>query len=330
MNAITVQDLSMVYRVPVRDPGLLPAVKSIFRRRYEEVEAVRRVSFTVKSGEIVGLIGPNGAGKTTTLKLLSGLLRPTGGNAEVEGFVPYERRHEYLRSICMVLGNRRQIVWDVPPQDSLRAVAAIYGLSDDQFRKRLAELSQLLRLEPILSKPARNLSLGERMKCELAASLIHRPRIMFLDEPTLGLDLTMQRQLRSFIAECNRRDGTTIILTSHYMADVSELCPRILLINNGRLAYDGPLNDLARRIAPYKFIRIRSAEQGFGGAAPPTRFEIVEKGDDELTFRVPTADAPAATAELLTSMPIADLHVEDAPIESVIDTIYREGVGCDA
>jgi len=328
MDAISVEDLSMVYRVPVRKPGLAAAIKGVFRRTYDDVHAVTGVSFSVQPGEMVGLIGPNGAGKTTTLKMLSGLLRPTGGTARVAGYVPHERNHDYLRSICMVLGNRRQIVWDVPPHDSLRAIAAIYGVSTSEFHVRLAEFSELLGLEGILDKPARNLSLGERMKCELVASLLHRPKIMFLDEPTLGLDLTMQRQLRSFVADCNRRYGTTVILTSHYMADVSELCPRILLINSGSLVYDGSLAELAKKIAPFKFIHVTAAEERFGGARPPDDVEIVEETDNRFTLRVPMNEAPATTARLLATMPIADLRVEDAPIESVIDSVYREGLAC--
>ena len=253
-SQIVVHNLSKTYRVPEREPGLAASLKSMVRRAYREVEAVRGVSFTARAGEMVGFIGPNGAGKTTTLKMLSGLLHPTAGEARVLGFVPWERKADYLRHISMVLGNKSQMLWDIPPLDTFRVLGEVYHVSPAKFKQTLEELTELLEMQDLLTKPVRNLSLGERMKCELVAGLLHRPKVLFLDEPTLGLDVSMQGRLRRFLAEYNRRNGVTVILTSHYMADVVALCPRVILVHHGRLLYDGALSGLAERLAPFKLI----------------------------------------------------------------------------
>jgi ABC-2 type transport system ATP-binding protein len=224
---IHIQKLSKTYRVPVRPEGLSASLKSLFQPAYDEVHAVREVSFSVETGEMVGLIGPNGAGKTTTLKMLSGLLHPSSGTARVAGFTPWQRHPDYLRRISMVMGNKSQMLWDIPPMDSFHVLGEIYAVPPAEFRRSIDELIHLLEMEELLAKPVRNLSLGERMKCELAASLLYHPSVLFLDEPTLGLDVSMQLRLRRFIAEYNQRSGVTVILTSHYMADVLALCPRV-------------------------------------------------------------------------------------------------------
>jgi ABC-2 type transport system ATP-binding protein len=221
---------------------------------------VQQVSFTIRPGEIVGFLGPNGAGKTTTLKMLSGLLHPTGGTAEVLGYTPWERKSDYLRAITLVMGQRNRLSWDIPAADSFLLNQAIYRLPDDEYKRTLDELDELLELAPIIRKPVRNLSLGERMKCELAAGLLHRPQVLFLDEPTIGLDITAQARIRSFLREYNRRTGATILLTSHYMADVTALCERIIMIHHGQLKYDGGITDLSRRIAPVKLIGVALAK----------------------------------------------------------------------
>jgi ABC-2 type transport system ATP-binding protein len=325
---LQVKNLTKTYRVPVRPEGLAASFKSLLRPQYSEVTAVRDVSFDIDAGAMVGLIGPNGAGKTTTLKMLSGLLHPTSGAATVAGHTPWERRPSYLRRISMVMGNKSQMLWDIPPMDSFRVLGEVYAVPPAEFRRTVDELVELLDMRELLTKPVRNLSLGERMKCELTASLLHRPAVLFLDEPTLGLDVSMQLRLRRFLAEYNQRSGVTVILTSHYMADVLALCPRVILIHHGKLVYDGELNGLARRLLPFKMLRLTlldsppSLGEGLGVGSG---IEITEQDSNSLTLRVPHADAPAITAQLLQTLPVTDLTVEDPPIEAVIDQVYSEG-----
>ena len=322
---IKVHNLSKTYRVPVREAGLKASLRSLTHRTYQEVEAVQQINFSVEPGEIVGFIGPNGAGKTTTLKMLAGLLHPTGGEATVAGFTPWERRHAYLRRISMVMGNKSQMLWDIPPLDSFRVLGDIYSVPPTEYRQTLDELIDLLDMRELLTKPVRNFSLGERMKCELVAGLIHRPQVLFLDEPTLGLDVSMQNRLRQFIREYNRRSGATILLTSHYMADVTALCPRVILIHEGKLLYDSDLHELARKLAPFKLVHASLLVNGTPPAFPGG-LEPVEASDEgRHTFRLPRDEAAAFTAQLLGSLPVVDLTVEDPPIEAVIDQIYQEG-----
>jgi ABC-2 type transport system ATP-binding protein len=325
---IHVNHLSKTYRVPEREAGLSAALQSLVRRKYRQVEAVREISFTVEAGEIVGFIGPNGAGKTTTLKMLSGLLHPTGGEARVAGYRPWERQPAFLRSISMVLGNKSQMIWDIPPMDTFRVLGEIYSVPPAQFRQALHELIDLLEMGELMTKPVRNFSLGERMKCELVAGLLYRPSVLFLDEPTLGLDVSMQSRLRRFVADYNRLRGATLILTSHYMADVVALCPRVILIHHGRLLYDGALSGLAGRLAPFKLIRVVLNDGEKGGSADwelPPGADLIEWENGRLTLRVARHEAPALTAHLLNHLPVVDLSVEDPPIEAVIDQIYQEG-----
>lgn len=332
MPAIRVRHLSKVYRVSERAPGIGAAVRSLFKRSYRDVEAVRDISFTVEPGEFIGFIGPNGAGKTTTLKMLSGLLHPTSGEVDVIGFNPWERKPAYLRRISMVLGNKSQMLWDIPPMDSFGVLAEIYGVSPRPFQETLDELVALLEMEELLTKPVRNFSLGERMKCELVAGLLHRPDVLFLDEPTLGLDVSMQGRLRRFLVEYNRRSGVTAILTSHYMADVVALCSRVILIHHGTLLYDGELAGLARKLAPFKLIKVslRGASEvaGPGNELPlPEGAEVLESDGGQFTLRVGREDAPRITSQILNTLPVVDLVVEDPPIEAVIDQVYQEAAG---
>jgi ABC-2 type transport system ATP-binding protein len=321
---IVVRDLSKTYRVPERKPGLVASLKSLVKRTTRDVEAVRDVSFAVEAGEMVGFIGPNGAGKTTTLKMLSGLLHPTAGEAHVLGFTPWERKAGYLRQISLVMGNKSQMLWDIPPLDTFRVLAEIYHVEPTDYKHSLEEMVALLEMEDLLTKPVRNLSLGERMKCELVAGLLHRPRVLFLDEPTLGLDVSMQGRLRRFLAEVNQRSGVTVILTSHYMADVAALCPRVILIHHGQLLYDGALSGLAKRLAPFKLIRV-AAGTDRQPAQLPEGVDLIEQENGCLTLRVARSEAPTVTAHLLNTLPVADLSVEDPPIEAVIDQIYQGG-----
>jgi ABC-2 type transport system ATP-binding protein len=322
---IRVDALSKTFRVPEREAGLVASVKSLVRRRSRAVEAVRDLSFTIQAGEVVGFLGPNGAGKTTTLKMLSGLLFPTSGQAQVMGFTPWERQADYLCQISMVLGNKSQMLWDIPPLDTFQVLAEIYQVPADEFRRSLDELVELLEMGDLLSRPVRNLSLGERMKCELIAGLLHRPQVLYLDEPTLGLDVSMQGRLRRFLEEYNRRHGVTMMLTSHYMADVVALCPRVILIHHGQLLYDGELAGLARQLAPFKLIRVALTDPGDGDLTLSPGVDIVERYNGQLTLRVGRSEAPSLTAHLLNTLPVADLAVEDPPIEAVIDQVYQEG-----
>ncbi len=325
-SQIVVKQLTKTYRVPVREAGLRASMRSLVRRAYEDVAAVQAITFSIEAGEMVGFIGPNGAGKTTTLKMLAGLLHPTAGEARVAGFTPWARRPEFLRTISMVLGNKSQMLWDIPPLDTFHVLGEIYGLSPTDFRSTLDELVDLLEMRGLLNKPVRNLSLGERMKCELVAGLLHRPAVVFLDEPTLGLDVSMQSRLRRFVLDYNRRHGATVMLTSHYMADVLALCPRVILIHHGRLLYDGDLGKLAERLAPFKLVRIGLSADRVGQELDlPDGVELLQRADDHMELRVNRSEAPALTARLLNTLPITDLAVEDPPIEAVIDQIYQEG-----
>ena len=325
---IKVEHLTKVYKVPERSAGLAASLRSLFKPQFQEVAAVTDINFKIMPGEMVGLIGPNGAGKTTTLKMLSGLLYPSEGKALVAGFIPWERKPEYLRRISMVMGNRSAMNWDIPPMDSFRVLSQIYKVPQKTYQDTIDELITLLEMEPLLKKPVRNLSLGERMKCELVAGLLYRPDVLFLDEPTLGLDVAMQRRLRSFLQKYNQQHAVTVILTSHYMADVTALCPRLILIHHGQLIYDGALQSLAEKLAPFKLIKIQfntpvSDLDKLLLAFPNA--ELLPSENSHHTLRVSRADVPKLTSLMLESLPVADLSIEDPPIEAVIDQIYEEG-----
>jgi ABC-2 type transport system ATP-binding protein len=322
--AVSVEKLSKTYQVPEREGGFAAAVKGFFNRKYRDVNAVQQVEFSVQPGEVVGFLGPNGAGKTTTLKMLSGLLHPSGGKATVLGFTPWERRPEYLKKMTLVMGQRSRLSWDIPAADSFLLNQAIYRLTDADFRATLKELDDLLEMGPILKKPVRNLSLGERMKVELAAGLLHRPSVLFLDEPTIGLDITAQANTRTFLQEYNRRTGATILLTSHYMADVTALCERIIIIHHGRLKYDGAISDLSRRIAPFKLIGVALGEPCPCDLAPyGTPMPAADESGKQFV-RVPASEVAAITTRMLADLPIHDLTIEDPPIEDVIERAFQE------
>jgi ABC-2 type transport system ATP-binding protein len=321
---IYVERLSKTYQVAEREGGFRASVRSFFHRKYSDVHAVQEVSFTIQPGEVVGFLGPNGAGKTTTLKMLSGLLYPTGGKTLVLGYTPWDRKREFLQSMTLVMGQRNRLSWDIPAADSLLLNQAIYRISDTDYRRTLNELDELLELSPILRKPVRNLSLGERMKCELAAGLLHRPKVLFLDEPTIGLDISAQARIRSFLQEYNRRTGATILLTSHYMADVTALCDRILIIHQGRLKYDGGLTELSHRIAPFKVIGVAL---GYPCPCDLSKYGMPilgEDGEGKQFVQVSAADVTAITARMLAELPIHDLTIEDPPIEDVIERAFEE------
>ena len=317
--SITVSGLCKTYEVPVREGGLRSAIKSLVRKKTRLVDAVKDISFVVHSGEMVGFLGPNGAGKTTTLKMLSGLLYPTGGEACVLGHQPYAREKEFLSQMTLVMGNRNQLVWDIPVIDSFERNRAIYRVSHQDYKQTVEELSGLLELDSLLEKPVRNLSLGERMKCEVAVSLLHRPKVLFLDEPTIGLDVTMQRRLRSFVAEYNRRYEATVLLTSHYMADVEALCRRVVLVHNGHLLFDGPLTDLRDRFSSYKKITV---EHECGDVDLRSYGAVIGTEEGRITLRVPKSETAQVTGRLLSEQRIKDLTVEESSIDEVIEQAF--------
>jgi ABC-2 type transport system ATP-binding protein len=323
-ETIQVNSLSKTYQVPEREGGFGAAVRSFFKRKYKDVKAVQEVNFKITQGEIVGFLGPNGAGKTTTLKMLSGLLHPTGGNANVLGFTPWELKPEYLRSMTLVMGQRNRLSWDIPAADSFLLNQAIYRLPDDEYQKTYKELDELLELEPLMKKPVRNLSLGERMKCEIAAGLLHRPKVLFLDEPTIGLDITGQARIREFLREYNRRTGATILLTSHYMADVTALCERIIIIHHGKLKYDGGINDLSRKIAPFKLIGVRLAETNSHDLRKYGTPVQNEEDWEKQYIQVKAEDVTRVTSGLLADLPIHDITITDPPIEDVIKQAFNQ------
>jgi len=294
------------------------------RRTYRQVEAVKQVSFQIQPGEIVGFLGPNGAGKTTTLKMLTGLIHPSAGEVWVAGHVPFQRQDAFLRQITLVMGQKQQLLWDLPALDSLRINAAIYGLSDSVFRQRVDELAAMLNLEAKLTQPVRKLSLGERMKAELLAALLHHPRVLFLDEPTLGLDVNAQASVRSFLRKYNQQFGATVLLTSHYMADITALCQRVLLIYQGKLIYDGSLDGLLSQFAPYREVKVDLA-QPFTSADLATYGEIEAIQGQEVRFIVQREALTETVSRLLAGLPVVDLAVTDPPIEEVIGRVFQSG-----
>jgi ABC-2 type transport system ATP-binding protein len=319
---IEVSRLSKVYRVHKRPPGLAAALRSVFKRKFEPVQALDDLSFSIAGGERVGFLGPNGAGKTTTLKILSGLLHPTGGTATVAGFVPQRRATDFLRTITLVMGQKQQLLWDLPPSETYALNRALYDLPRKEAAETQAQLVELLEIGDLVNKPTRQLSLGERMKCELVAALLHRPRVLFLDEPTIGLDVAMQAKIRQFIKEYNERFQATVILTSHYMEDVAALCPRVVVIDKGRLIYDGPLKELVHRIRPEKRITIRLS-------APADRAQLENLGqvsshsDAQVVLTVPVARVSEVLRAALGSLSVLDLAVEDPPLEEVMRELFK-------
>jgi len=322
-SVIRIAGLRKSYVVPEREAGLKAAIRSLFRRKTREVKAVDDISFEVQAGEVVGFLGPNGAGKTTTLKMLSGLLYPTSGEVSVLGHVPSKREKSFLRQITLVMGNRNQLTWDLPAIDSFDLNRAIYRIPPDDYRRTRDEFIELLELKELMRKPVRNLSLGERMKMEIVGALLHQPKVLFLDEPTIGLDVTMQRRLRHFIAEYNRRTGATVLLTSHYVADVVALCKRVIVIHHGRILYDGDLSGLAGQFAAYKTIEVTLEDTSVD---LQTYGEVIGKDAGKVTLRVPKAETSRVTARLLTDYAdaVTDLTIEDPPIEDVIERVFAQ------
>ena len=320
---IRASGLSKTYRISEKQPGLAGTIQHLLRRRHRDVLAVDGISFTIEPGEIVGFLGPNGAGKTTTLKMLTGLIHPSGGELEVAGHQPFRRQARFLRQITLVMGNRQQLIWDLPALDSLRVNAAVYGIAEAEAQRRIGQLAEMLELGQELRRPMRKLSLGQRMKAELLAALLHEPAVLFLDEPTLGLDVNAQARVRDFLADYNRRTGATVLLTSHYMGDITALCPRVLLIHQGQLFHDGSLADLTQRLAPCRQVRLELADlhppEAFAG------FGQLEAHQGHLVrLLVPRAQLAEQVAALLECFAVVDLEVSDPPVEELIGGLFRQ------
>jgi len=323
MPAVEVAGLTRIFTTVKRHGGLAGALRGLFRAERTEVRAVESATFSLEEGELVGFLGPNGAGKTTTLKMLSGLLHPTAGTARVLGFTPWERRDEFRRSISLVMGAKNQLWWDLPARDSLALNREIYGVPFDRWKKTVDDMVAMLDVGNRLDVQVRELSLGERMKFELIACLLHDPKVLFLDEPTIGLDVVSARRIREFLRDVNAKRRTTVLLTSHNMADIKGLCHRVLLINHGRIMHDGPLASLIERWAGTKRIALTASRPLVASELSPFG-EVLALDGPAAVLCVNRDRAPAVTAEALAALPILDLTVEDPPIEDVIADIFRE------
>lgn len=324
MAAIEVDKLAKTYRVVrKKDEGLGAAVRGLFRREYKEVHAVQEISFSISPGEMVAFLGPNGAGKTTTLKMLSGLIYPTSGSARVMGFVPWERSNEYRRNFALVMGQKNQLWWDLPARESFRLHREIYRIPKVVFDQVHDELIEILRLGDLIGQPVRELSLGERMKMELVAALLHSPKVLFLDEPTIGLDVVAQTQLRQFLSRYNRDREVTVVLTSHYMKDVESLCERAVIINHGKLIYDGNLAGILAEFSHYKILKLQFSEsvpEGIGRYG-----DVLETRGPVARLRVDRQAVAASLADILDRHVIEDVTVDEVPLEEVIAEVFQLG-----
>jgi len=321
---IEVENLTRIFRTYKKQPGFWGGVKGLFSRTYDEIAAARDITFSIKAGEFVGFLGPNGAGKTTTLKMLSGLIFPSSGRARVAGFDPTKRENAYRRIFALVLGQKNQLWWDLPAIESFALLRAIYGLNADDYKRTLEELVAMLGVSDKLNVMVRELSLGERMKMELIAALLHRPQVLFLDEPTIGLDVVSQRAVRLFLRDFNRRHGVTILLTSHYMADIKELCERVIVIDRGRKIYDGALDRLESGSGSRKRIVRFVPKDGAFPEGWRSRYGETSRGADGIfTLRVSTDDVVLVAQEVLAAGPVADITIEDVPLEDVIAELFK-------
>lgn len=323
MPIIEVDNLSKIYRTQKRLPGLGGAVQGLFNRKFTEVRAVDGVTFNIEEGELVGFLGPNGAGKTTTLKMLSGILYPTSGTAKVMGFVPSERKNEYRRQFALVMGQKNQLWWDLPAQESLYLNKEIYGVEDEAYQKVLDEMTELLQVKNLMGIMVRELSLGERMKFELIASLLHKPRVLLLDEPTIGLDVVAQKNIREFIKDYNRRTKTTILLTSHYMNDIQALCDRVVVINHGKKIFDGLLDDVVEKFSQSKIISVTFKNGGVSKEQLADLGEILEHSKVKSVLKVLRDQVKRVSNELLNKFEIDDINIEEVPIEEVIEKVFK-------
>jgi len=323
MAVIEVNQLTKTFSTYKKQPGFSGAIRGLFRRQYTQTHAVSDVSFRIEPGELVGFLGPNGAGKTTTLKMLAGLLYPTSGSAKVLGYTPWERDDGYRRQFALVLGQKNQLWWDLPARESLELNAKIYGIPQDRFERTVGELTELLAVKDKLNVSVRELSLGERMKMELIASLLHQPRILFLDEPTIGLDVISQKTVREFIRRHNAEQKTTILLTSHYMADIQALCERVIIIDHGKIFFDGKLNEIVDRFADFKLVTIQCEKANEFSPEQLARYgEITERTAGAITFKVKRDRVIPTCKSLLDDLTVTDIDIQEVPIEDVIRQIF--------
>lgn len=323
MPAIETHNLRKVYVTHKKAPGIAGAVKSLFSRENVEIEAVKGIDLRIEQGEMVGFLGPNGAGKTTTLKMLSGILYPTSGEAKVLGFTPSERRSEMLRRISLVMGNKNQLWWDLPAWDSFVVLKELYEVDDAKFKKRIDQLVEALQLTDKINTQVRRLSLGERMKCELVAALLYSPAVVFLDEPTIGLDVVSQKRIRDFLKEAHKEENSTMLLTSHYMQDVQELCDRVVVIHHGDLIFEGSLDQLSRKFSDVRRIRLTFSEpvvlediQKYG--------KVIDSSEDMAVIEVARSDTASATSAMLQFLPVSDVGIQEVEIEEVIRELFEQ------
>lgn len=323
MSVINVKNLVKHYRVHEKEAGLKGSVKSLFKRKYKNVKAVNDISFTINQGELIGFIGPNGAGKTTTLKCLSGLLYPTSGKVKVLGFTPWDRKHEFQKQFSLVMGQKNQLWWDLPAIETFNLNKEIYEVEEKQYQETLNALVELLEVKDILNVQVRKLSLGQRMKCELIAALLHNPKVLFLDEPTIGLDVVMQKTMRDFIKKYNQEFNSTIILTSHYMDDVKELCKRVIVIDHGQVLFDGKLQNVIDKYARNKILTVVFSQK-VDKHTIEKYGQVKELNPPEARILVPRKEAAKQATQLMQNLPIEDINIEEAPIEAIIREVFTE------
>lgn len=325
MSIIEVKNLNKTYEYYKKQPGLLESIKGLFKREKLFAEAVKDISFSIEEGEFVGFLGPNGAGKTTTLKMLSGILYPTGGEATVLGYVPHKRQKEYQKQFALVMGQKNQLWWDLPAMESFILNKEIYEIPEKEFRENLDELVELLDIKDVLDVQVRKLSLGQRMKCELVAALLHKPKVLFLDEPTIGLDVVAQKNIRDFLKKYNKEKKTTIILTSHYMDDIKELCERVIIVDHGRIAYDGDLDNLIKKHAPHKILNVTFNGDGVG-EDEVKKFGIIKSFNPySVSFEIDRENVKNAAKDILSSdLPVDDILIDEVDIDDVIRKIFKK------
>lgn len=320
---INVSNAVRIFQVPVREKGIKAAMKSLIKKEYKTVEAVRNISFTISRGEIVGFLGPNGAGKTTTVKMLSGLIYPTSGNISVAGYIPYKRENEYLKSISLVMGNRRRLNWNIPVIDSFELNKEIYDIPDKEYNSLLNEFIEVMEIKELLNKPARNLSLGQRMKCEIVLAFLHRPKILFLDEPTIGLDIIAQRKIREFVKEYNKRYNATIMITSHNMSDIETLCNRVIIINHGQIIYDGTISNLVEVVSNEKVITVSIKDKSLD---LDSLGKVRKQKDGKIEILISRANITEVVQYLTNNQLISDVNIQDIPIEEIIEKVFSGGI----